>query len=96
MLEIDFPHKAPEEYSYSFEQHNSKFISIWLVCHRKFDYNLGKETRTIWGFYNQKTKEYYAPVNSKKIGKKVNLSDTRAYTAMPLNQNPLESLLYAS
>jgi hypothetical protein len=93
---IDFPHNPPEGYSYIYEQYNTRLISIWLMCHRKFDYNNGKLTKTIWGFYSPKKKEYYAPINSSKVGSKVNIENTRAYTAMPLNQNPLETLLYAS
>lgn len=93
---IDFPHRAPDGYSYHYEQYNTRLISIWLCCNRKFDYNNGKPTKTIWGFYNPKKKEYYAPINSSKVGDKVNIENTRAYTAMPLNQNPLESVLYAS
>lgn len=87
----DFPHSAPEGYSYEYEQFNTRTISIWLNCHRRFDYNHGKPTRTIWGFYNPKKREYYAPVNSSKIGDKVRIEQTRNYTAMPIQQSILES-----
>lgn len=93
---IDFPHKAPEGYSYEYESFNTRLVSIWLVCHQKFTYNSGKKTRSIWGFYSPKKKEYYAPINSLKVGKVVDIRNTRAYTAMPLNQNPLESVLYGN
>ena len=43
------------------------------------------------GFYNTKKRTYYAPVNSKQVGKEVDLSSTTPYTAMPLNLNPLEA-----
>jgi len=61
-----------------------------LCCSRKFDYNLGASTKTIWGFYSPKKKVYYAPVNSKTPGKEVNIEDTTSYTAMPLKKTLLE------
>jgi len=87
----NFSHKAPKGYSYEFEEFKRGVVAIWLRCHRKFDYNNGAITRTIWGFYSTKTKEYFAPINSKTIGACVNITDTRNYTAMPLNLNPLEA-----
>lgn len=87
----NFPHKAPKGYSYEFEEFKRGVVAIWLRCHRKFDYNNGAPTRTIHSFYNTKTKEYFAPINSKTIGACVNITDTRNYTAMPLNLNPLEA-----
>jgi len=87
----EFPHKAPEGYSYEFKEFKRGVVSIWLRCHRRFDYNLGASTSTIWGFWKQKTNEYFAPVNSKTIGACVNIRDTRNYTAIPLKLNPLEA-----
>jgi len=90
-LNPEFPHKAPKGYSYEFEQFNARTIRIMLRCHRQFDYNLGASTATVWGFYNPKKRIYYAPVNSKTIGKEVNINDTRNYTAMPIKQTALEA-----
>lgn len=88
---IEFPHKPPtKEYFYEYEQFNTRTIAIWLCCSRKFDYNLGKPTKTIWGFYSPKKKVYYAPVNSKTIGKEVNIENTTPYTAMPPQLTSLE------
>lgn len=87
---VDFPHVPPDGYSYEYEKFNARLISIWLRCHRRFDYNLGKPTRTIWGFYNSKKREYYAPINPTKCGNKVNIEDTLNYTAMPILQTALE------
>jgi hypothetical protein len=87
---LEFPHNPPKGYSYEFEQFNTRLISIWLRCHRSFDYNLGKPTRTIWGFYSTKKREYYAPINATKCGDKVNIEDTRNYTAMQILRTPLE------
>lgn len=90
----DFPHQAPEGYFYEFERFNPSLISIWLKCQKRFDYNLGKPTKTIWGFYSPKKNEYYAPINSSKRGDKVNLKDTRAWSSMPIFRTPLEKILY--
>ena len=90
-LPIEFPHKAPtKEYFYEYEQFNTRTIRIWLCCTRKFDYNLGAPTKTVWGFYSPKKKEYYAPVNSKTIGKQVSIDNTTPYTAMSLKKTSLE------
>ena len=86
----EFPHKAPKGYSYEFEVFNTRTIAIWLCCQREFDYNMGKPTRTIWGFYAPKKNCYYAPINATKQGDQVNIQDTRPYTAMQLKQTPLE------
>lgn len=86
----EFPHKAPKNYSYEFEEFKRNVVSIWLRCHLKFDYNNGAETRTIWGFYNSKKREYYAPINASKCGDKVDISNTSPYSAMQLNLTPLE------
>ena len=87
----EFPHKAPEGYSYEFEEFKRGIVAVWLCGHRKFDYNNGAATRTIWGFYKSKTREYYAPINSKTIGARVNISDTRSWTSMPINYQGLEA-----
>jgi len=86
-----FKHKAPQGYTYEVEEFKRGIFSIWLRCNREFDYNLGKPTRTIWGFYSHKKCEFYSPVNSKTIGKVVDFKNTRSYTAMPLKQTPLEA-----
>jgi hypothetical protein len=93
MIELtisDFPHSPPDGYTYEFKQFNTCTIAIWLCCNRKFDYNLGKSTKTIWGFYNPKKREYYAPVNSSKQGEKVRIELTTNYTAMQIKLNQLE------
>jgi hypothetical protein len=90
----DFPHTPPEGYSYEFEEFNTRLTSIWLLCHHRFDYNLGKPTRTIWGFYSPKKREYYAPINSSKCGDKVDIDNTRSYTAIPIKRTALEAAFY--
>jgi hypothetical protein len=85
----EFPHKAPKDYSYEFETWNTSTVRIVLSCSRRFDYNLGASTKTVWGFYKPKKHTYYAPVNAKTIGKEVSINSTTPYTAMPLKQTPL-------
>lgn len=87
----EFPHKAPKGYSYEFEDFKRNVTAIWLRHHAVYDYNLGKSVRTIWGFYNSKTKAYHSPVNSSTVGSVVDIDSTRPYTAMPLNISVLES-----
>ena len=42
--------------------------------HRKYSYT-NDDVRTIWGFYNGKKGEYYAPINAKKAGDVVDIND---------------------
>ncbi len=88
---VEFPHKAPKDYIYEFETWNVSTIRIMLRCTRKFDYNLGASTSTVWGFYKPKKRIYFAPINAKTIGKQVDIENTTPYTAMPLQLKPLES-----
>lgn len=88
---VEFPHQAPEGYRYESEPFKRNVVSIWIHHCRKFDYNLGGDVRCIWGFYNTKTKEYFSPVNSKTIGKCVDIRDTSPYSAMIPNRSILES-----
>jgi len=90
-LPHDFPHQPPKGYSYTVEDFKKNVVAIWICNHTKFDYNGGAPVRSIWGFYNTKTKCYQAPINSSKPGDKVDLDNTRPYTAMPLHLNPLEA-----
>jgi hypothetical protein len=89
--EVPFNHTPPEGYSYSFEEYKSGVISIWLNNTRKFDYNLGKPTKTVWGFWKIKTNRFFAPINSKTIGKEVEFKNTRNYTAMQIKPSPLDA-----
>jgi hypothetical protein len=88
---IDFRHQPPIGYFYSFEEFKPGIIGIWLNNKRRFDYNLGKPTRTIWGFWKSKTNKFFAPINSKTIGKEVDLKQTRDYTAMQIKSSPLDA-----
>ena len=89
-LPIDFPHTAPKGYSYEVESFKRNVISIWLRHHKKYVFAEGKSIRTIWGFYNLKQQAYYAPINSKTVGEKVDVRNTRSYTSMPIKMSPLE------
>jgi|TARA_B100000900_G_scaffold384042_1_gene372530 hypothetical protein len=83
-----FPHKPPEGYSYEVKEHKRNMVSIWLRNHASFSYT-SDPVRTIWGFYNTKKGCYHAPINSTKHGNQIDIKDTRDYTAMQLNLNPL-------
>ena len=86
-----FIHKSPDGMHYEVEQFKRNIFSIWLCYDRNFDYNLGKPVRCIWGFYDYKKCQFFSPVNSSTVGKQVDFKNTRNYTAMPLNLNPLEA-----
>jgi len=98
MLELpnDFPHSAPKGYRYEATESKRNVIAIWSVFERGFNYNDHNESYCIWGFYNTKKRQYHAPINSKKVGDVVDVNRTTPYTAMQLNLNGLEQLLFAS
>jgi hypothetical protein len=87
---IEFPHKPPEGYSYEQVPFKSNVVAIWIHNHYRFVYNGGGVTRSIWGFYNTKTKCFHAPVNSKTIGDQVDIERTTPYSAMIPKLSPLE------
>ncbi len=84
------PYSAPDGYYYEYEQFKRNVVSIWLCNTRKFVYNGGAPTRTIHSFYNTKTREYFAPINSKTIGACVNIKETTPYSSMKINLIGLE------
>jgi len=90
----EFPHKPPKGYSYEIESFKRNVIAIWIYNHYRFVYNHGSPVRSIWGFYNTKTKSYHAPINAKTIGSVVDIESTTPYSAMQLNLNPLAHALY--
>jgi hypothetical protein len=95
-----FPHKAPEGYSYYVREFKRNVVSIWLLHHTTYSYS-SDPVGTIWGFCKTKTTKrstthtYYAPINSNKVGKEVCIRDTRPYTAMKINLNPLEAAFFS-
>ena len=95
-LPSDFPHEPPQGYEYKVVRKNSSILAIWTVRNPGFVYNDGNDVYCIWGFYNTKKRCYYAPINSTKKGDLVDIDDTTPYTAMQLNLNKLEELLYSS
>ena len=88
---LEFPHQSPKGMHYEQTDFKRNVIAIWLHYDRQFDYNLGDSVRCIWGFYNTKTKQYHAPVNSSTVGAVVNVNRTTPYSAMQLKQTPLEA-----
>lgn len=86
----EFPHKSPEGYSYEFERFNNRVIAIWLRHSYAYGFSDGRSVRSIWGFYSPKKQVYYAPVNSKTVGKEVSISQTSPYSAMEAKASPLD------
>ena len=79
-------HEPPEGYKYDVILFKKNLYRIDLIYQGEFVYNDGKESRTVWGFYNSKKDEFYAPIDYKKVGKRVDLCDTRSYTSMQINK----------
>ena len=90
----EFPHKPPKGYSYEQIPFKRNVTAIWIHNHSKFSYNNGGTARSIWGFYNTKTKCFHSPINSKTVGDKVNIEDTSPYSAMQLKLTPLEQCMF--
>jgi len=86
---MKFPHKAPSGYEYWSDEYSKTITRIWIRNLGEFSYT-DEQPSSIWGFFNRKTGEYIAPINSKKPGKVVDINDTTPYSAMQLNLNPLE------
>ncbi len=92
MKEIpQFTHQPPEGMYYEVESFKRHVFSIWVCYRRQFDYNLGKPTKSIWGFYDSKKSKFYSPVNSKTVGKEVEFKQTTPYSAMIPKQTPLQA-----
>ncbi len=91
-------HRGVEGYEYVMDDFNKTTKRIWIVNHsREFQYREGAgPPKSVWGFYRPSSKKYYAPINSKKIGKEVRIEETSPFTAMQKNYNPLESVLYGN
>lgn len=95
-LPTDFPHQLPEGYSYETEEFKANITSIWIRNHARFSYT-NDPIRSIWGFAKFKrtkrstTHTYHAPINSNKVGKEVSLSNTTAFSAMPLLKSYVSS-----
>ena len=91
-LPPEFQHQPPTNYSYQVTQHNKKYLAIWIINHQEFTYT-DTPPRSIWGFYNLNQRVFHAPINAKTPGDQVH--QTTPYSAMQLNRNPLQQLLYA-
>jgi hypothetical protein len=90
---FEFPHVAPSGYSYEIMPHKRNILSIWICNHGKFSYTNDSPVKSIWGFYNTKTSKYFAPVNSKTVGKEVDITKTTPYSAMQILKPLAPSIL---
>ena len=98
-LPHSFPHEPPKGYHYEVEQFRRNVDRICIVNDGTFSYT-DDPPKCVWGFIKTTRKKgstettYHAPINYNKVGDVVNIKDTRPYTAMQLNLNPLETALY--
>lgn len=83
---IDFPHTAPEGYSYEIEPFKRNLLAIWICNHGKFSYT-DSTPKSIWGFFDTKKGQYRRPINAKSVGTVVELSDTTPYSAMQIHHD---------
>ena len=92
-LPPDFIHEPPKGYHYEVESFRRNVCRICIVNDGRFSYT-DVAPKSVWGFYNAKSRTYSAPINFSKQGDTVDINKTRPYTAMQLNLNPLEAALY--
>ncbi len=87
---MNFPWTPPNGYEYWTDEFNSKFTRIWIKnCSMSFNYGDCEHPSAIWGFFNNKTGKYHSPINHKKPGEVVDVTDTSPFSAMILKLNPL-------
>ena len=95
-LPPDFIHEPPKGYHYEVESFRRNVYRILIVNDGSFSYT-DVAPKSVWGFVKTTGKKgstkktYHAPINYNKVGDVVDISDTRPYTAMQLNLNPLEA-----
>jgi hypothetical protein len=83
-MKIQF-HIPPEGYSYEFDKDFKRnTVAIWIRNHSHFDYNGADSIKSIWGFYNTKTRQFHSPVNAQTVGSVVDINKTTPYSAMQL------------
>ena len=92
---MKYPHNPPPGYEYWSESYSKTIDRIWIRNLGEFTYTEDKPS-TVWGFYNKRTGEYIAPINWKKPGKVVKVEDTSPYSAMVLQLNPLEAVMWGA
>ena len=90
LLELppSFPHEPPKGYHYEVEPFRRNVYRILIVNDGSFSYT-DVAPKSVWGFYDSKKGSYSAPINYSKQGDPVDINDTRPYSAMKLNLNPL-------
>jgi hypothetical protein len=86
----NLPYRAPKHYHYEEEKFKRNVVRIWIVDERKYDYNNGAEVKCIHSFYDTKKQKFYSPVNSKTIGKEVDIDLTTPYSSMIIKRSPLD------
>ena len=90
----DFIHEPPKGYHYEVESFRRNVCRICIVNDGSFSYT-DDAPKSVWGFLKCKKREAFRRlINYSKQGDTVDIKDTRPYTAMQLNLNPLEAALY--
>ena len=89
MLLKEMPLTPPEGYHYEVTEHKRNVVAFWLCGGPTYLCLNNESARTIHSFYNYKKGVWYAPIDKKTVGEEVDPSKMRAWTAMPLNLNPL-------
>ena len=87
-LPPDFIHEPPKGFHYEVESFRRNVYRILIINDGTFSYT-DVAPKSVWGFYNTKSRTYSAPINFSKQGDTVDINKTRPYTAMQLNLNPL-------
>lgn len=90
-LPLEFIHEPPKDYRYEIIPKTSNVDAIWIISRRRFTYNDNNPARSIWGFYNKRTRRFHSPINSKRVGAAVAIEDTSPYSAMQIHYKGLES-----
>lgn len=85
-----FTHKPPEGLYYEVDQFKRDTFRIWICYSNKFVYAEGKDVKCIWGFWKSKTNEFFSPLNSSTVGKRVNFNDTTSWSSMQVNYSGVE------
>lgn len=75
---------------YEVDEFKRDTLRIWICFHNKFIYKEGKSSKCIWGFWKPKTNEFYSPVNSNTVGKRIDFQDTTCWSSMKINYTGLE------
>ena len=84
-LPPDFIHEPPKGFHYEVDQFRRNVHRICIVNDGTFSILMCGTQVRLGDSINTKTGEYFAPINFSKQGDKVDIKNTRPYSAMQLN-----------